>query len=88
MIVNIMKYVKCEFCEINYIPETEVCCDVCKQNGKFKRTDGYFNPLRKHKSVCYNCHTIVDSDSDKYCEKCNWLICSVCGACGCTEISK
>lgn len=35
-------------------------------------------------SHCYNCkETGLDSSTDFECASCNWIICPVCGACGC-----
>ncbi len=34
-------------------------------------------------SVCFSCHASVDTRLDLQCLACRWIICSVCGACGC-----
>ena len=32
---------------------------------------------------CYNCKKTVDNSRDYECVSCNWIICGLCGACGC-----
>lgn len=34
-------------------------------------------------SHCYNCKQKLDSNFQCQCKGCNWMICSLCGACGC-----
>ncbi|KKR69854.1 MAG: hypothetical protein UU13_C0020G0005 [Candidatus Nomurabacteria bacterium GW2011_GWB1_40_7] len=39
---------------------------------------------RKHRSTyCYNCKESLDNSIDIECNKCGWIICRCCGACGC-----
>ena len=33
---------------------------------------------------CYSCHKGISSQSGVECEKCHWIICNHCGACGCS----
>jgi len=33
---------------------------------------------------CYSCHNGINSQSGIECEKCHWIICNHCGACGCS----
>ncbi len=35
-------------------------------------------------SYCWNCKQQVDNSIDLECSACGWIICSSCGACGCT----
>ena len=32
---------------------------------------------------CYNCKRTVDNSKDLECTNCNWIVCGLCGACGC-----
>jgi hypothetical protein len=37
----------------------------------------------KRSAKCWRCHCGISSQSDVVCEKCHWIICNNCGACGC-----
>jgi hypothetical protein len=38
--------------------------------------------VRRH-SNCYNCKAPVDNRFDLECVACGWIICAMCGSCGC-----
>ncbi|MDE6104590.1 MAG: hypothetical protein K2G38_02735 [Clostridia bacterium] len=79
------QYFKCRNCELNFVEEEDGLCSVCKsQLKRNERNDGIFNPMRKYKNVCFQCRENLDSQFDKFCPKCGWLICHNCGSCGCT----
>lgn len=77
------KWYKCKKCELNYVENENELCSVCK--NKVIRTDGYYDKSKYgRKSVCYNCRTQLNSQYNKLCPKCHWMICPTCGACRCT----
>ena len=40
--------------------------------------------IRKYRAThCWSCHRAVDESKDRLCEKCGWIICAACRACGC-----
>ena len=39
-------------------------------------------------NVCWNCRSTVSNSVDLECSTCHWIICSYCGACGCTHNSR
>jgi hypothetical protein len=34
-------------------------------------------------ATCWNCQTCLDTEQHELCQKCGWIKCPVCGACGC-----
>ena len=59
-----MRFVKCPRCELNYIPETEEYCPVCKREMKGERHEDPVelcsicneNPVMPGRDVCYECY--------------------------------
>jgi hypothetical protein len=43
------------------------------------------SPHGRRESICWNCKYPVDNVEDFECLICGWIICSICGACGCTR---
>ena len=59
-----MRFVKCPRCELNYIPENEEYCPVCKREMKGERHEEPIelcsicneNPVMPGRDVCYECY--------------------------------
>ncbi len=59
-----MRFVKCPRCELNYIPENEEYCPVCKREMKGERHEDPIelcsicneNPVMPGRDVCYECY--------------------------------
>ena len=59
-----MRFVKCPRCELNYIPENEEYCPVCKREMKGERHEDPIelcsicneNPVMPGRDVCYDCY--------------------------------
>ncbi len=56
-----MKYNKCPYCELNYKPENEKMCDVCKNKSNYDDDEEYICP------ICYK--NKLDYD-EVICKKC------------------
>lgn len=82
---NIKKYYKCHKCELNYVENEGELCEVCKKNLPWTHParPEFFDNGEYRRTVCYSCHTPLDSRCDEICPKCHWIICPTCGACGC-----
>jgi hypothetical protein len=39
-------------------------------------------------AVCHDCHRVLGSEAHLQCNGCHWIVCSHCGACGCTSYPK
>ena len=39
-------------------------------------------------AVCHDCHRVLGSEAHLQCSGCRWIVCSHCGACGCTSYPK
>ena len=73
-----MRFVKCPRCELNYIPEDEEYCPVCKREMKGERQEELYelcsicneNPVMPGKDICFECYkemhqqTGLDSESE------------------------
>ena len=59
-----MRFIKCPRCELNYIPENEESCPVCKREMKGERHEEPIelcsicneNPVMPGRDVCYECY--------------------------------
>ena len=43
-----IKYKKCPYCELNYIPATDVCCRVCYRTSQIARQESISQRNRKY----------------------------------------
>ena len=76
--MEIKKYYKCSKCDLNYVEKKDELCKVCK---RLSVKNGYILPYHRI-ATCHSCHARLDSNFNKACSVCHWLICD-CGSCGC-----
>ncbi len=69
-----MKYKKCPRCELNYIPETEDYCEICKQELKgvlvYDGLDDFEGIDFESEGICPRCKTNYVAEGEKYCHSC------------------
>lgn len=56
-----------------------------KLNTGIRKSNGY---ITHRKAFCWKCGVSVDNELNFECKSCNWILCSNCGACGCTYEPK
>lgn len=77
----------CPKCELQQSLKEGELCPVCKRQlniGRYSVANGFNNGAYRT-TVCYSCHTRLDSRYDKICPECKWIICPTCGAHLCTS---
>ena len=78
-------YYICPKCELKQSLKEGELCSICKRqlNITLYPTINVFNNGEYRRTVCYSCHTKLDSRYDKICPECKWIICPTCGAHAC-----
>ena len=64
------KYIKCPRCELNYIPETEDLCPVCKDEVKGIVVNDLALEEDEGSRICPRCGVNYVAEDQEYCETC------------------
>lgn len=59
-----------------------------KQKNVRELMDEFLANRKPRTPHCFSCHTNLNSDVNKKCSACGWLICPTCGSCGCNYTGK
>ena len=61
--------------------------DVDLARSEIKKYHSNYGEISNHRTThCYSCHSPINSNSNRICSECGWIICN-CGACGCQRLS-
>ena len=63
-------YIKCPRCELNYIPDTEELCDVCKAELNLLPDYTFLDEFEDEEILCPICHINYISGDEEMCSEC------------------
>ena len=61
--------------------DSEMCLHYVECYELEDLTEENFQLLYTYTNVCWRCHSSINSNVNKRCNKCGWYICNKCGAC-------
>ena len=64
------KYIKCPRCDLNYIPDTEELCDVCKAELNLLPDYTFLDDFEEDEMLCPVCHINYITGDEEMCSDC------------------